>query len=105
MLPFNTPESIEKAQALAPLYRMIGCINRNIKILIENNLEINAANYVYKTNNTKRMWQQHIPNVLRKLDDLRKLEKWTDEMEKIFSNINYDNTEKGLKKIKFKENV
>ena len=51
------------------------------------------------------MWQQHIPNVLRKLDDLRKLEKWTYEMEKIFSNINYDNTEKGLKKIKFKENV
>lgn len=105
VLPFNTPESIEKAQALAPLYRMIGCINRNIKILIENNLEINAINYVYKTNNEKRMWQQHIPNVLRKLDDLRKLEKWTYEMEKIFSNIIYDNTEKGLKKIKFKENV
>lgn len=105
VLPFNTPESIEKAQALAPLYRMIGCINRNIKILNENNLEINANNYVYKTNNEKRMWQQHIPNVLRKLDDLRKLDKWTYEMEKIFSNIIYDNTEKGLKKIKFKENV
>ena len=102
VLPFNTKEAIEKAQKSAPLYRMIGCINRHLKILEEKSLEINATNYVLETNDVKHMWQQHIPHVLNKLDELRKLDKWNNDMENIFSNIIYDKEEKGIKKIKFK---
>ena len=102
VLPFNTKEAIAKAQKYAPLYRMIGCINRHLKILKEEKLEINAINYVLKTNDVKHMWQQHIPHVLNKIDELRKIDKWTTDMEKIFSNIVYDKTKKGIKKIIFK---
>ena len=102
VLPFNTKEAIEKAQKVAPLYRMISCINRHLKILKEKSLKINATNYVFETNDVKHMWQQHVPHVLNKLDELRKLDKWSNDMENIFSNIIYDKKEKGIKKIKFK---
>ena len=105
VLPFNTPEAIKKAQKSAPLHRMIGCINRHIIILNNKNLELNAKNYVLNTDDAKHMWQQHIPNVLRKIDELRKLDKWSQDMENIFSSIIYDETEKGIKKIKFKDNI
>lgn len=98
-LPFNTKESIEKAQKVAPLYRIIGNINRHILILTNKNLEINSKNYIFNTDDKKRMWQQHVPNVLKNLDELRKLDKWTKEMENIFSNIEYNNNEKGINKI------
>ncbi len=103
VLPFNTKEAIEKAQKAAPLHRMIGCIKRHIEKLINKGLEINAKNYVLETDDIKHMWQQHIPNVLRKIEDLRKLEKWDENMEKIFSNILYDENERGIKKIKFND--
>ena len=102
VLPFNTQESIKKAQKLAPLYRMIGCINRHLEILYKKNIEITAENYVFETNDIKHMWQQHIPHVLNKIEELRKLDKWNSIFEKIFSNILFDETEKGIKKIKFK---
>lgn len=102
VLAFNTKEAIEKAQKSAPLHRMIGCINRHLKILNEKKLEINSYNYVMETNDIKHMWQQHIPHVLNKIDELRKLDKWSSDMEKIFSNIEYDKTKKGIKKIIFK---
>lgn len=103
VLPYNTKEAIEKAQKAAPLHRMIGCIVRHINILKEKKLEVNAKNYVLETGDQKHMWQQHVPNVLKKLDDLRQIYKWTDEMELIFSNIEYDDLEHGIKKIKFKQ--
>lgn len=102
VLPFNTKESIKKAQSVAPLYRMIGCINRHLQILYNKGLEVNAYNYVMETNDLKHMWQQHIPNVLNKIEKLREISKWTQEMEIIFSNIEYRKQEKGIKKIKFK---
>ena len=103
VLPFNTKEAIEKAQKSAPLYRMIGCINRHIDILKNKGIEVNAKNYVLETNDQKHMWQQHIPHVLNKINELRKIPKWTTEMEDIFSNIDYDETKKGLTKIVFKD--
>lgn len=103
VLPYNSKEAIEKAQKSAPLHRMIGCIVRHINILKKKNLEINARNYVFETEDQKHMWQQHIPNVLNKLDELRQINKWTEEMETIFSTIEYDNFEHGIKKIKFKD--
>ena len=102
-LAFNLPESIEKAQKSAPLHRMIGCIIRHIQILKDKSLQVNARNYVFETNDQKHMWQQHIPHVLNKLDELRKIYKWTQEMEDIFSNISYDNTKKGIQKILFND--
>ena len=102
VLPFNTKESIEKAQKVAPLYRIIGNINRHIFILKEKNLEINSKNYIFNTDDKKRMWQQHIPNVLKNIEKLRTLDKWTIEMENIFSNIDYDNDKIGINKILFK---
>lgn len=103
VLPFNTKEAIEKAQKSAPLHRIIGCINRHINVLRQKGLEINAKNYVFETDDQKHMWQQHIPHVLRRIDELREIYKWNDDMEKIFSNIIYDEKEKGIKKIKFKD--
>lgn len=103
VLPFNTKESIEKAQKVAPLHRIIGCIKRHLKILTDKKLDINAKNYVLETNDIKHMWQQHIPNVLKNLEELRAINKWDDNMEKIFSNILYDENEKGIKKIKFRD--
>lgn len=102
-LPFNTKESIKKAQKSAPLYRMIGCINRHLKILEDKNIEITSRNYVFETNDVKHMWQQHIPHVLNRIGELRKISKWNENMEKIFSNIEYDKEQKGIKKIIFKE--
>ena len=102
VLPFNTKEAIEKAQKSAPLYRMIGCISRHIDILKRKGLDINAKNYVLKTDDVKHMWQQHIPHVLRRIDELRSIYKWTDEMEGIFSNIEYNAENKGISKIVFK---
>ena len=83
----------------APKYRMIYNIARHIKYLKDNNFEITAYNYLYNVNDTKRMWQQHIPNVLNKLDDLRKIDIWTEEMENIFSKYTYDKSKKGINKI------
>lgn len=103
VLPYNTKEAIEKAQKGSPLHRMIGCINRHIDILKKKGLEINAKNYVFETDDQKHMWQQHIPHVLRRIDELREIYKWNNDMDKIFSNIIYDETEKGIKKIKFKD--
>lgn len=102
VLPFNTKEAIEKAQKSAPLYRMIGCISRHIDVLKAKGLEVNAKNYVFETDDQKHMWQQHVPNVLRKIDDLRQTPKWTVEMETIFSNIEYDTTKHGIQKVIFK---
>lgn len=103
VLPFNTPDSIKKAQELAPLYRMIGCINRHICVLQEKKIDVTPENYVFETDDTKHMWQQHIPHVLTKIDKLRKLDKWTPLIDSIFSKIIYDDAEKGIKKIKFKK--
>lgn len=102
VLPFNTKEAIEKAQKSAPLHRMIGCINRHIEILKNKNLEINVQNYVLETDDQKHMWQQHIPHVLNRINELRQISKWNNDMENIFSNLIYDDTKKGLNKIIFK---
>lgn len=102
VLAFNTKEAIEKAQKSAPLYRMIGCINRHLKILEEKNIEVNSRNYVFETNDVKHMWQQHIPHVLNRIEELKKLDKWTPVIDNIFSNIEYDKEKKGINKIIFK---
>ena len=65
-------------------------------------MKINSKNYIFNTDDKKRMWQQHIPNVLKNIDKLRKLDKWTIEMENIFSNIEYDGNKSGINKILFK---
>jgi len=99
VLSFNTPEAIEKMKIYAPLGRLVAHINRNINLLIDNNLEVNAFNYINYTDNKKRMWQQHIPNVLNKLQLLRTLDKWTEDMENIFSHISIDDSKKGFNKL------
>ena len=99
ILAMNLPENIEKMKISAPKYRMIYNIARHIQYLKDNNFEINSYNYLHKVKDTKRMWQQHIPNVLNKLDELRKINIWTEEMEIVFSHYTYDSTKKGIKKI------
>ena len=99
VLAMNLPENIEKMKKEAPKWRMINNIQRHIDFLKEKNLEINAENYIFAVWDTKRMWQQHIPNVLNKIEELRQLEGWTENMETIFSKIGFDNTKKGIQKI------
>lgn len=99
VLAMNLPENIEKMKISAPKYRIVYNIARHIQYLKDNNFEVNSYNYLYNVKDKKRMWQQHIPNVLNKLDDLRKLDIWTNEMENIFSKYSYDNSKKGINKV------
>lgn len=103
VLAMNLPENIEKMKKEAPKWRMIYNIQRHIDYLKKKNLEINAKNYIFEVWDTKRMWQQHIPNVLNKLNELRKLSGWTEEMEKIFSKIEFCPENSGVEKLKIKE--
>lgn len=100
VLPFNTPEAIKKAQKSAPVGRLYANIIRHINNLKEKGLEINTYNYIHLSGNSHRMWQQHIPNVLNRLEELRKRNEWTLELDSIFNCIEYDSSKCGIQKIK-----
>ena len=63
-------------------------------------VKINTYNYVHLSGNSHRMWQQHIPNVLNRLEELRKRNEWTLELDSIFNCIEYDSSKCGIQKIK-----
>lgn len=104
-LAMNLPENIEKMKVESALGRIIGNIERHIEFLRSKDIAITPRNYVFAVWDTKRMWQQHIPNVLNKLTELRKNKKWTQEMENIFSKIAFDETKPGVSKIIFLDDV
>jgi len=83
----------EEVYKKVKMTRMINNIITHFNQLIDKGYDITAYNYAYHTDDYNTL-RQHVPNVIRRLDELRSDIRWTYLMELIFSKFinNLDTT-------------